>query len=439
MPKRLDPEVAKKVMLEAGFQPLEPFKDSQSKWKSKCLSCKKIISIKYSHVKSGTRCRFCRFAARKLDPKAAEQVMLKVHLQPIEPYKGSNAKWKSRCLKCGAIISARYETARMGHGCWFCGIGTRANTKRNSESKVFAILRKKNLTPLEPYKTNRTKWKCECLTCGKTVYPRLSSLQKEERGGCIYCAARKRHLHFKKPEKEAISLARKAKVVPLEPYVNMNTKWKCRCLICDAIVTPRLADMKRHPKSLGCKKCANNIANVRLKLSDKRAISVMQKGGLQPLRPYVNAMKPWKSRCLECGRTVSPTLNAVRDGGGCRYCAKSGFGLHLPSYLYLVTNEALSAHKVGIANKGRKHDRLKNLRRYGWKTHAVWHFKTGKQAEKCERGVFKVIRNDLRLAIYLKKDQLPVTRGHTETMDANEITLKALERLIGRVIKGLQR
>lgn len=308
--------------------------------------------------------------------------------------------------------------------------------RRLDPKVVDRIMLKAQLKPQEPYKTSHAKWKCKCLICGKTVFPRLYSLQAGK-GGCKYCAARKRQLHFKMLDKEAIRLARKAKVVPLEPYVNMLSKWKSKCLICGQVVFPRLADMKRHPNSLGCKRCANNDANSKLKLSEKKAISVMQKGGLRPLTPYVNANKPWKCRCLECGRTISPSLNAVRDGGGCRYCAESGFKLNLPSYLYLVTHQGVGAHKVGIANKDRRVDRLRRLNNYGWKTCEVWDFESGTQARKCETRIFKVIRKDLGIPIFLQREQLPITQGYTETMDANKITVKSLKKLIEREVGAL--
>jgi hypothetical protein len=298
-------------------------------------------------------------------------------------------------------------------------------------------MKKAELQPLEPYKNNRTKWKCKCLKCGKTVFPRFYSIQKGK-GGCLFCAVYKRHLHFKLSDKEALRIATKAKVIPLEPYVNANTKWKSRCLLCSTVVYPRLAGMQANKNSMGCKKCANNIANARLKLSSKDAVQVMQNEDLKPLEPYIRSGKAWKCKCLKCGRIVSPSLNTVRDGGGCRYCSTGGIKLQDPSYLYLVTNRTLNAHKVGIGNFNTRIDRLKRLNSFGWETCAIWKFKTGNQASKCEKSIFKVIRNDLQIPIYLSKDQVPVVGGHTETMEADRISLLKLDKIINKIIKGLQ-
>jgi hypothetical protein len=308
--------------------------------------------------------------------------------------------------------------------------------RRLPEQKAIQIMRDASLEPLVPYVSTSTKWKSRCMKCQSVVYPRLHSLQRGK-GGCRFCAAKKRHEHFKFPDSHAYQLAQKAKVVPLEPYVNMNTKWKCRCLICDKIVTPRLSDMK---KGMGCKRCANLIANARLKLSDEKALAVMQKAKLQPLTPYENANKSWKCQCLVCGNLVSPSLNSIRDGGGCKYCATGGIKLQEPTYLYLITHIEFNSHKVGISNvKSEKKgsiDRLFRFNKLGWHTYKTWNFNSGNDALKVEKAIFKIIRDNLKIPIHLAKEQMPITLGHTETMDADLISLVELEKIINKVIKG---
>ena len=53
-----------------------------------------------------------------------------------------------------------------------------------------------------------------------------------------------------------------------------------------------------------------------------------------------------------------------------------------------------------------------------------------------ESAVFKVIRKDLGLPIHLSKEQMLKTEGHTETVNADSITLLQLEKIINKVIKG---
>jgi hypothetical protein len=374
----------------------------------------------------------------KLNPKVAEKVMLKAGLKPLEPYQSNDTKWKCQCLKCGKTVYPRLYSIKSGQGCRYCGIERRRAKRRNNEADVIQVMNKAKLQPLEPYKDSHAKWKCKCMVCGKTVYPRYISIQ-QGKGGCLFCAKYKRHLYFKLSDKEALRIATKAKVIPLEPYVNAHTKWKSRCLLCSSVVYSRLADMQANKNSMGCKKCANEIANARLKFSNKKAVQIMRNSDLNPLEPYTSNGKAWKCKCLKCGRIVRPTLMAIRAGGGCRYCATGGIKLQEPSYLYLVTNRTLNAHKVGVGNFDRKVDRLQTLNRFGWETCAIWKFKTGDEAFKCERGIFKVIRNDLQIPIYLSKNLVPVTGGHTETMDADRISIFKVKKIICKVIKGYRK
>lgn len=51
-------------------------------------------------------------------------------------------------------------------------------------------------------------------------------------------------------------------------------------------------------------------------------MSYMAAAKLLPLEPYPGkGTLPWRSRCLQCGQEVSPSLSSVRNnGGGCRPC-----------------------------------------------------------------------------------------------------------------------
>jgi hypothetical protein len=113
--------------------------------------------------------------------------------------------------------------------------------------------------------------------------------------------------------------------------------------------------------------------------------------------------------------------------------------MNVPSYLYLITNSDLYAHKIGMGNYNSQIDRLGKFNKRGWKTHKVWNFDTGGDAWKVESLIFNVIRKELKLPIFLSKEQMPVTEGHTETINADSITLIELEKIIREVIKGYGR
>jgi hypothetical protein len=81
-------------------------------------------------------------------------------------------------------------------------------------------------------------------------------------------------------------------------------------------------------------------------------------------------------------------------------------------------------------------DRLGRFNSRGWETHKVWKFKTGREAIDIESTIFKIVRNELNLPIYLSYDQMKSTGGHAETIGADSITLLELEKIIEKVIKS---
>ena len=60
------------------------------------------------------------------------------------------------------------------------------------------------------------------------------------------------------------------------------------------------------------------------KIPEAKARSLFLKNQLEPLVPFPGTQKPWKSKCLVTGKTVSPTYGKVRDNGHrCEYCSRS--------------------------------------------------------------------------------------------------------------------
>jgi hypothetical protein len=109
-----------------------------------------------------------------------------------------------------------------------------------------------------------------------------------------------------------------AGLTPLEPYPGSMKKWRCRCLGCGEEVAPKWAQIQQGGG--GCRACADT----NLRLDDQEAVASMRSAGFDPLEPYVNNYTPWPSRCLTCNRLVSPRLGSVKQGGGCRHCARDG-------------------------------------------------------------------------------------------------------------------
>jgi hypothetical protein len=424
----------------------------------------------------------------KLNPKVAEKVMLKAGLEPKEPYKNADTKWKCKCLKCGATVYPRYYTVKAGGGCIYCGFKKTAEKQRNSEDKVRKLMLKNDFEPQEPYKNSHTLWKCKCLKCGKIVFitytnvrlgysgrkqccskvaviPETNAIKRFEKAGftlqekyttsgkallvkcnacnkksrrslqgltrkgkyqkCIYCAG------LKIDQKDAIKKMRQGGFEPIGPYKGAKVAWKSKCLKCGRQVSPSLASIRRGG---GCKYCAGNQP-----IENKKAIQNMIKHGYKPYGKYKNSQTKWKSKHIKCGSIVYPTYAQILNGdGGCQTCAPWGIKLYVPSYIYLITHPLLNAHKIGIGNYKtlKKKDRLHRLIIKGWQPYRKWDFSTGKKAISAEQAIFKIIRKDKKIPIYLSSADMGKIGGHTETIDADRITLLELEKIIKQVIKG---
>jgi hypothetical protein len=426
--RRFSDSDAKKIMLQNQLKPLEPYKGADLPWKCKCLVCGGESSPRLASVKKGRRCRHCghnKTADRnRLSQNKTEKLMLKSKIKPLEPYMSANTPWKCKCLNCKKIINPTYANIQQGSGCEYC-----ARTKVDAKDAVKVMIKAK-LKPLEPYKDSKSRWKCLHMTCGEIVFPRYSDVRKGL-GGCNVCAKKNAISHRKIPEKKAIRLMLKNGMKPLEPFVDTNTKWKCRCLKCKKVIRPRYSAVNRGST---CTYCSGN------KVDPKDAVRMMLRAKIKPLEPYKRADSPWKSQCLKCCRIIKPQYSSVYSGqGGCRYCSKKGINMNTPSYLYLITHFELNAHKVGMGNHKRLNDRLGRFKREGWVTYRVWQTETGSEAIDIESEVLRILRTERNLPAYLSKAEMPKTEGHTETVDADSITLLELEKIIKKAIKGYRR
>ena len=425
---RIDTKEAIEKMLQANLFPLEPYKDSKSKWKCRCVTCTKIVFPMFTHVNAGIGgCKYCGHEKTanklKLPERSAIKVMTNSSMKPLEPYKNMNTKWKSLCLICNNIGYPTLAQIKSGKGgCRPCGYKSGSSKTRKKESIAKEVMIASNVQPLEPYRNSNSKWKCRCLICSKTVYPRLSSIIQGQ-GGCEYCSGKKVDID------EAYNVFVSAGVKPLTPYVRSNQRWKSECLKCKRIVYPTYSNIKGGKGACGY--CSQRIVN------PKDAEKIMKKAFLSPIDPYPGTNKRWKCQCLKCKKTVYPTYSHVKNGHtGCIYCAPAGLDLRKASYLYLITNQNLNAHKVGIGNIRLHNDRVKQFNKKGWVTYQTWNVESGKMALVMEKEVFRILRKDMKFPIYLTKSEMPITGGHAETIDADAITLLALEKIIKKVIKG---
>jgi len=165
----------------ANLLPLVDYTTGKNKWKSKCLLCGRVVFPTYNTIQQGNGgCKYC--SKKFVDAKEAEEMMLNKGLRPLEKFNRSDSKWRCECLICGKIVTPTYSSIRRGNGgCKFC-----AGLVIEPE-KAVALMESVNLRPLVPFKSGHTKWKCECLICGRIIYQSYNSMQQGY-GPCGYCA-----------------------------------------------------------------------------------------------------------------------------------------------------------------------------------------------------------------------------------------------------------
>lgn len=294
-------ENAKKVMRKANLEPLEPYVNSNTKWKCKCLVCESIVYPMYNSIKSGQGgCVKC--AGMIVDPEEAKHFFIQNNLQPQVPYPGAGKPWKSLHKVCGKEVSPTYSNVRSGHsGCKYC-VGNIVD-----EEKARKVFIASGLLPLEPYRNALETWKSIHQACGRTVTPRYNTVQQGG-SGCQFCAG-----NLPVTETRAIELLKSKGLVPQESFPGTNKRWKSIHLNCGKIVFPRYASIQQGQS--GCGFCA------RTRIDAEEAASLFREKGLIPLENYINSSTPWRSIHTKCGREVAPNYNSIQRGqGGCGYC-----------------------------------------------------------------------------------------------------------------------
>jgi len=248
MAKKLDPELAEKVMLNAGLKPLTPYKNSTSPWKSKCLICGSIVKPPYKQIARGIGgCKECRYKksgkSNSLSEKMAVAIMLKAKIKPLEPYRNKEIPWNSICLICHRKVSPTLGNIKRGQaGCKWC------TRKFIDPEQALVVMQKQGYEPLTEYISDRIKWKCRCKKCQRISYPTYFQVSRQKNiTGCTYC-----NVHYV-DEKLAIKVMRESGFKPLVPYKNAREPWESQCLKCKNISTPMYMNVC---KGRGCKFCS---------------------------------------------------------------------------------------------------------------------------------------------------------------------------------------
>ena len=404
----VDEVVAVALMKESKLIPQVKFPGSDRPWLCICKKCKREVAPRYSSIKAGQGgCKWCKGTGASVDPSIAVQTLLALDIQPLEPFKTSHSKWKSRCLRCENLVNPSYHDIKQGSGgCKYCAPNF-VNLPR-----INNVMKNAGLEPQEKYPGSKAPWKVRHNICGRIFKVEYANVRKAS--SCRYCAG------VAVIPKEAITVMKNLGLIPLVAYPGAKKPWKCKCLVCKRTIYPTYGSSSS--RSSGCVYCTGHTVDV------KDAKKLMLENGLKPLEPYPGAVRKWKCQCQTCKRVVTPTYGSIRSGqGGCRFCADWGIDYGASGYIYLMTHQELSAHKVGIGNsvRSRGRSRIAQHEKKGWKLHKKLDFEVTDDAYFLEQEVLKWLREHMGLSIYLSEFEMP-QGGYSETVDASEIDLPTI-------------
>lgn len=327
----VDPDEAVLVMRAAGYEPLEPYVNSGHQWRCRCLTCGKETTPSYGEARVGSRCKYC--AKKAVSPEDAVELMRLGGFEPLEPYPGSMNPWMCRHNECGEIMSPRYAHVQQGRrACQKCSNTFLSEIFSLDADEAVIIMQSAGLEPLEPYPGNNQPWRCKHLECGLEVTPMRASIQQGQ-GGCQKCGQKRLAELFRTPDDVAIATMSNAGFEPIVPYPGRShTPWECKCTKCERLVSPTMSNVKN---GATCIFCAG------YKLDALEVVATMQRAGLEPLEAYPGKTSAdWRCNHLSCGREVVTRYSLVRDGNsGCIYC--NGGRIHADDAVFLMKEHGL--------------------------------------------------------------------------------------------------
>ena len=403
--KKLNEDDAVQFFKKHGLIPIEPYVSTQTPWKSIHKKCGNQVSPRFGSVQQGgSGCTYCAGNA-KISNDAAKELFFSRSLFPISKYPGANVGWPSIHSICGKKVEPRLADVRAGGGgCAYCG-GAKVDA-----GDAVQLMKNNDFLPQVPYPGADSKWECIHTPCGKLVFPTYVRINRGE-GGCAHCSGNAPI----NPE-SAIELFRKNGFEPQEPFQGIHHPWKAIHKHCGKLISPRYNAVRRGVS--GCKYCSGS------KVDPIDAVALFESRGFVPLEPYENSHKPWKCRHLACGKEISPRYaDVAHSNGGCKFCATKGIDLTSPAHIYLVTNELLGAHKIGISGENSR--RILVHKRNGWDLWDKLLLPTGEAAYSIEQEILSWLREDLELPPYLSSEVMP-QGGWSETCDSQEILLPTI-------------
>lgn len=392
---------------EMNMTPLEPYPgNTEMLWRYACKECGREQQRPLKKWR-GFGCKVC---AKKISRERVEAALTPSLLELDGVYSTAH-RIPVKCSRC----AERYEL-----DIWQYLDGNRVAPCRNcqsrtpSEEEILARIEKVGFKATQGLpKLVAELFPFECATCGRIQQRTINSFDAGK--GCKYCAG-----SYIDPE-DAYRLFRSKKLKPLVPYPGgAHARWLCECEVCGEQPSPSYTSLVIGQSS-GCSFCSGKAVN------PKSAEQLMRDNGLEPLEPYPGSLKPWRAKCVTCGKEPTPSYSSVKDGKRCVYCFPGGIDFNLPGHLYLITNVELEAHKFGIQSFNSP--RLASHQKRGWDLQYLFLFENGKEAHTVEQRIKKWVREELRIGKGVAKSNMPVG-GHTETLPMESMEIGEIAKQV---------
>jgi len=424
----LSQDEVEELFLKQGLQVLEPYVNSRTRIKAKCIGCGKVVNPYYRQIWSGQRgCRDCSSSKFRLSESEIVETFQRLNLTLIDEYRNSKIPVGVKCNLCGSTskqVVANLRKMKIFH-CEICD-PKKTFIRRNRVinpvqlDEIVKEFTERNYSLIGEFKTVHKNVTVRHLTCGTISERSLKSIRQ----GAGYCKGCMKNRIL--TEEEALKVLDDAGFEPIAKYVNSETPWESKCKKCGRSLSPRLHTLRG--KKSGCAYCN------KVKVDPIDAVNLMISAGFTPLEPYKNSKARWKSRHEECGKIVHPQYNSIYNGQGCSECGDT-YSYNDPSYFYVLENNLYQSLKVGISNNDSRDDRVLVHAKYGWKLVQRIDFENGFLAFEFEQTILNHLRKNLKIPSHLSREDMP-QGGYSETMSMDSIALPRLLELVRSNQKG---
>ena len=437
MPRRVDPEAAWQLMVDAGVTPQEPY-PGNGPWRCICNSCGAEVFPRHYTVKKGIggcsecakKVKVAKNAQRGL--KATEARLAKFGFEAASPVINARTSSRVRCTSCGTI-SSRY-LGGIDKPCPCSREQKKANPAQSLQARFPEVAKgwdssKNSMRPNEVSAGSKKKYWFVC-TAGHSYKQGVAS-QVRYNGGCPVCSGRR--IVPGVNDLASLSTSLRDEWHPsknsLDPSTisggyNRKVWWLGTCGH-EWEASPN----KRLYGGQGCPVCQNlklvvGVNDLATTHPEIAAEWHPKKNDKSP-EDYVwgTHIKAWW-KCQKCGQEWESAI-VSRQRTGCPRCAGYGFDQTAEAYLYLLRKENEGLQQFGITNYPER--RLKEHKKNGWEVVDVVGPADG----------YWVVSTETQLGNFFREKDLLLPRnyadkfdGYTESWVSSELSFSSVSELL---------